>query len=281
MSQDKQPAGNVAMLQKSAPYDAREQRNFPAFTYQDARDPELAALRQRYNLDSVAGTGSDTTRVIRLLAWFHNQVPHQDTLNIPVLNAVSIIQTYREKKVGQGCYPLSIGMNEVLLSMGFYSRSVICFSGLYPSPHGGHVINTVYIPSLEKWIYIDPQENAYLKDEAGYFLSIAEVRARLISGQPIILNATANYHGIPTKKEEYLYQFMAEHIYRLISPLRSEYNSQTREAGKTLYYVELLPAGSVDPHPDMFETGVHGTQGVITYHTNNDKLFWELPVSKG
>jgi hypothetical protein len=168
-------------------------------------------------------------------------------------------------------------MNEIFLSMGYKSRSVICFSNLYPEAHGGHVINAVYMNSLNKWIYMDPQENAYIKDENGKFLSIAEVRERIKDGKPMVLNATANYHNVPTKKEEYLYHFMAQHIYRLICPLNSEYNSQTRSAGKLIQYVELLPAGSTDPTVDGFETGVTKTYQVITYHTNNDLPFWDKP----
>ena len=267
----------IANLKKTGHYNNTERQTYPAFTYQSASDPQLTSLRKTYNLDSVAGKGSEVQRAIRLLDWFHRQVPHEDVASIPQLTAQNIITFYKEKKVGQGCYPLSIAMNEIFLSMGFKSRSVICFSNLYPEAHGGHVIDALYIDSLKKWIYMDPQENAYIRDEKGNFLSIAEVRERLKDDRPLVLNSTANYHGVPTKKEEYLYRFMAEHIYRMICPLNSEYNSQTRSQGKLIQYVELLPAGSIDPSIDGFETGVNKTYQVITYHTNNSSLFWQQP----
>lgn len=267
----------VALLKKTGPYNNAQNQNYPVFTYQSSVAPDLVALRKTYHLDSVAGKGSEVDRAIRLLDWFHRQVPHQDVVPIPELTAQHIITFYKEKKIGQGCYPLSIAMNEIFLSMGFKSRSVICFSNLYPVAQGGHVINSLYIDSLKKWIYMDPQENAYIKDEKGNFLSIAEVRERLISGKPLILNPTANNHNVPTKKEEYLYQFMAQHIYRMICPVNSEYNSQTRADGKLIQYVELLPSGSIDPLTDGFETSVHKNYQVITYHTNNDLLFWQKP----
>ncbi|UOE48911.1 hypothetical protein MTO98_31405 [Mucilaginibacter sp. SMC90] len=268
---------HVKELSKSAPYDNTERQTFPDFTYQSLSNPQLSALRQTFNLDSVAGKGSQTDRAIRLLNWFHNQVPHQDTLNIDSLNAMSVISFYRSHKVGQGCYVLSIGMNDVFLAMGFKSRSVICFSDAYPVAHGGHVVNALYIDSLDKWIYIDPQENAYMKDEKGVFLSIEEVRQRIIDGRPIILNSTANYHNVPTKKQDYVYTFLAEHLYRMICPVVSEYNSQTITPGKVFTYVELLPAGSKDPRADRFETSTGKKYNVITYHTNNSSLFWKKP----
>jgi hypothetical protein len=168
-------------------------------------------------------------------------------------------------------------MTEIFLSMGFKSRSVICFSNKYPVPSGGHVINTVYIPSLGKWIYMDPQNNAYIKDENGIFLSIEEVRQRLIDGRPLVLNATANYHHVPDRKEDYLYTFMAQHIYRMICPLNSRFDSETRSTGKLLEYVELLPSGSIDPLVDGYETGKRKNYSVICYHTNNNRLFWQNP----
>jgi len=270
------PADTLTPLQQTLPYNDQLPQTFPDFTYQPASAAPLRHLREKYNLDSVAGQGTDTSRVIRLLNWFHRQVPHGDVRNLQVLTAENIIDTYRAKKIPQGCYGLAISMNEILLSIGFASRIVICFSNHYPAPQGGHVINTVFIPSLDKWIYIDPQENAYLKDENGHMLSIAEVRERLVKSLPIVLNATANYHGTPTKKQEYLNRFMGEHLYRMICPVASTYNSQTHD-GKTLEYVELLPYGSVEPPFTMVETQQTGGQCVICYHTSNDKAFWEKP----
>jgi len=267
----------VAILKKSPPYQRGQEQNFPAFTYQQADNPHLTDLREAYHLDSIAGKGSEVTRVFRLLQWFHDQVPHDDVKPLDVLTAKNIIETYKSTHYAQGCYPLSIGMNEIFLAMGFKSRSVICFSDKYPYPAGGHVINTVYIDSLHKWIYVDPQDNAYVKDEKGNLLSIAEVRERLIDGRPLVLNPTANYHHVQDKKEVYLYQFMAQHLYRVICPLNSEWNSQTRVSGKTLEYVELLPYGSKEPGIDGFETKKHQNYLVISYHTNDDLLFWQKP----
>jgi hypothetical protein len=268
---------HVKELSATGPYNNTQSQTYPDFQYQSPSNAQLTTLRETFNLDSVAGKGSQTDRAVRLLNWFHNQVPHQDTLNIDSLNAMNVISFYRSHKVGQGCYVLSIGMNEVFLSMGFKSRSVICFSGAYPVAHGGHVMNALYIDSLNKWIYIDPQENAYMKDEKGVFLSLEEVKQRIIDGRPIILNSTANYHNIPTKKEDYVYTFLAEHLYRMICPVVSEYNSQTITPGKTFTYVELLPAGSKDPTVDRFETSSGKRYNVVTYHTNNSSLFWKKP----
>lgn len=266
-------------LRQGKEYNMDQRQTFPDFTYQTADHPELVAIKEKYDLETVAGNGSDIEQAKRLLKWFHDEVPHNDAPNIDTLNAKSIIDSYRENKQAHGCYPLSIAMNEVFLSMGFKSRTVICFSGRYPSPEGGHVINSVFIPSLQKWIYMDPQDNAYVMDENNKLLSIAEVRQRLIYNQPLQLNKDANYHGKADDIKDYLYTFMAKNLFRIICPLQSEFNSQTRTKGKLMQYVELLPVGSKDPVVDGFETNINPKTGiqVISYHTNNEELFWKTP----
>jgi hypothetical protein len=42
-------------------------------------------------------------------------------------------------------------------------------------------------------------------------------------------------------------------------------------------YVELLPYGSQEPGIDMFETQKSLNFIVISYHTNDDRLFWQKP----
>ncbi len=266
-------------LRQGKEYNISQKQTFPDFSYQSSDHADLTKIRTKYGLDAIAGKGSDIERAKRLLKWFHEEVPHNDAPNIESLNAISIIDSYRTKKQAHGCYPLSIAMNEVFLAMGFQSRTVICFSGRYPSPEGGHVINSVYIPSLKKWIYMDPQDNAYIMDEKDNLLSIAEVRERLISGGVLKLNADANYHGKADDLNDYLYTFMAKNLYRLICPLKSEFGSQTRAKGKTIQYVELLPVASKDPVVDGFETNTNAKTGVnvINFHTNNDRLFWKKP----
>lgn len=266
----------LTALQGSKPYNRTLSKTFPGFTYECPDDSALSHLRDKYRLNTIAGKGTDVERIIRLLAWFHEQLPHEDGPAAKVLTAEAMIDNFRKTGHSQGCYGLAIGLNEVLLSVGYKSRIVICFSNVYPAPRGGHVINTVYVSSLNKWVYIDPQENAYIKDEKGSLLSIAEVREHLIKRQPMVLNSTANYHGTPTNKEEYLSQFMGEHLYRMICPVNSAFNMETRD-GKEIRYVELLPYGGVEPPLEMVETQFTDKQSVISYHTSNDLLFWQAP----
>jgi len=272
------PAELLETLNRGSKYDDAQPVSFPPFTYQDRDDANLTALRKKYNLDSVAGQGTDIVRATNLLQWMHRAVPHEDEYNHHLLTADNVIDTYRQKGTAQGCYPLAIAMNDIFLSMGFRSRTVICFSSDYAHPRGGHVITVVYIPSLRKWVWMDPQFNAFLKDGAGNLLDVAEVRQRIIRKERMYLNPLADYHGKPVTAKYYLYRFMLEHMYRFICPLNSAYNSQTRDSGKSLTYVELLPTDSQPPTTGQFESHSKNGVQVTTYHTNNARAFWQIPA---
>ena len=49
---------------------------------------------------------------------------------------------------------------------------------------------------------MDPTFNAYVKDEHGNLLSIAEVRERLITDQPLYLNEDANWNNKSKQTKE-------------------------------------------------------------------------------
>jgi hypothetical protein len=267
----------IGVLKNTGRYSKAIPSDFPVFTYQNANADQLGELRRIFHIDSVAGSGDEWGKAIRLLRWFHNTVPHEDEYNLATLNAKNIINTYREKGIAQACYPLAISMNEIFLSMGFKSRTVICYSGDYERPNGGHVINAVYIGKFQKWVWMDPQFNAYLMDQEDIPLSIDQVRARVIGGQFIRISGEANYHQEKITKEYYIEDFMAEHLYRFICPLNSQYDSETRRPGKTMRYVELLPLNSGKLPVDQFETGQGKGYSVINYHTSNNMLFWKAP----
>lgn len=266
----------IDLLKKST-YQKKMISDLPDFTYQSENNTDLTELRKKYRLDKVAGSGSDINRITNLLQWMHDTVPHEDEYNLEILTAPNIIETYKNKGLAQGCYPLAIAMNDIFLSMGFMSRIVICFPEDFKHPNGGHVINSVYVPSLKKWVWMDPQYNAYLKDEHGNLLGISEVRERLIKQKPLFLNKTADYHHQATNRNYYLESFMAGHLYRFISPANNAFNAETREKGKIMTYIELIPSNGKIPASGTFESHKANDIQVITYHTDNPDLFWKIP----
>lgn len=270
------------ILKKAANYNREEQRTIPPFTYQHSSNPKLVALRQHFQLDSIAGFGNEVSRLLNILLWVHNTVSHngQQESGIKQINAMEIINTTREKKIGVSCGELATVLNDCYLAMGWKSRKIYCFPK--DSLHvdfDSHVIDMVYSVSLKKWIWVDPTNSAYVMNESGGLLSIEEVRNRLINDQPLIVNPDANWnHKSSTLKDYYLDNYMAKNLYRFYCPLNSEYDSETYGADKTVIYVHLLPLDYFKQSP---EKTVYYNEKVktnfIQYKTNNDAFFWKAP----
>ena len=268
------------ILEHAALYDPQDHRPLPAFSYQPAQDSGLLALRNDLHLDSIAGGGTDINRVIRLLHWMHDLVPHDGAHENPaVRNAMSLIAVCQRDHRGLNCRGLAIALNECYLALGYSSRYVTCM----PKDSLGvdndcHVINIVYIPSLQKWVWMDPTNDAYVMNEKGELLGIEEVRQRLITQQPLIVNPDANWnHRSAVTKEDYLYYYMSKNLYRLLCPVNSCYDLERRAPDKTYTYIQLLPPDYLRQKPHRLEEDWGNNGRCITYNTNNSALFWAAP----
>jgi len=268
------------IIQKAGAYNSADNRPLPAFTYQGAENPDLAILRKTLHLDSIAGTGNEVSKVINLLYWIHNLVPHDGNHENPtVKNALSMINQCKKENRGLNCRGLATVLNECYLSMGIKSRFVTCLpKDSLHIDNDCHVINMVYINSLKKWIWIDPTFCAYVMDDKGGLLSIEEVRERIVDNKPLIINPDANWnHKNSETKDAYLYHYMAKNLYRLECGVSSEYDAETRSPGKVVKYVVLLPLEYFKQKPDKIESLNPTGTSYITYNTNNPDAFWAAP----
>ena len=263
------------ILQHAQGYAAQPTGQWPAFSYQAATEPQLAALRQQYKLDSIAGKGSDVSQVINLMHWVHDRVQHDGQHNNPPLrNAQDLLAVCQKENRGLNCRGLATVLNEAYLAMGFQSRFVGCLPK-DSTDSDSHVINSVYVPSQHKWLYMDPTQDAYVTDEQGQLLSVLEVRQRLISGQPLLLNPTANWnHKVSATRQEYLERYMAKNLYQLERPVESRRDLETRHPGAVTHYVRLVPVEAFNPKRTT-ETWKGKEMTIVTHYTTDADAFWQ------
>ena len=267
-------------LKKAEKYKLSDNRFIPKFEYQSMDNPNLVRIRKDLKLDSIAGNGNEVSKILNLLHWVHNIIRHDGSSNNPTLkNAIDLIKVCKTEKRGVNCRMMATILNECYLSMGIKSRYITCMPK-ETEFDDCHVINMVYSNDLKKWIWIDPTFDAYVMNEKGELLGLAEVRERLINGKTLILNPEANWNKKNSQtKEYYLETYMAKNLYRLETPLVSEFDSETWKSGKEITYVELLPLDGIVQTPQKSEqtntkTGVKFTH----YKTNNPNLFWTEPT---
>jgi hypothetical protein len=266
-------------LKGAKKYNPADARYVPKFTYQAADNIYLAKIRRDLKLDSIAGTGNEVSRILNLLHWVHNTIRHDGSSDNPaVKNALNIVQVCKTENRGVNCRMMATVLNECYLAMGIKSRHITCMPK-ETKFDDCHVINMVYSNDLQRWIWIDPTFDAYVMDEKGELLGVREVRERLINDKPLILNPDANWNKKNSQtKKDYLDNYMAKNLYRLQTPMVSEYDLETGKTGKEIIYVELLPLDGLLQEPQKVEQTETAT-GVkfITYKTNNPDLFWVKP----
>lgn len=186
------------------------------FTYQSATQSALAKIRQRFNLDSIAGYGDDISKIKNLTYWVHDLVRHDGGSYNPsgpktLANLVDSCKLYDR---GVNCRMMAIMLTEALLAEDIPARYLTCQSKDYDTDSDCHVICVAWSESLNKWVWADPTFAAFVTDKNGVMLHPGEVRQHLMDNEPLILNEDANWnHEEPQTKEDYLDYYMAKNLY--------------------------------------------------------------------
>ena len=252
----------LGVLQKSAPYAIDSVKKDNPFRYQPQESMNLRMVRDYFKLDSVAGQGDELSKIINLLHFAHDNIRHDgNNRAFAELDAIDLYKYYKTTGRGVNCRQLAISLCEMYLSMGIPARYVTCMPA-DPNDYECHVINTVWSSQLQKWLYIDPTMDAWVTDENGTMLSIAEVRERLINDQPLVLCETANWnHESQQTKEYYLDEYMAKNLYYFVCKKISRFNPESVYRNNPPEGdIRLIPAGFVNDNwkcdtttdPDFF-----------------------------
>ena len=242
------------------------------FKYMSPNNPDLVHLREHFKLDSVAGAGDEISKIKNLLHWVHNIVQHDGSSNNPeVKNTIAMVELCHKENRGVHCRMMAQMLTEVYLAMGFKARFVTCL------PHDlvsdCHVITTVYSCTLNKWLWVDPTFEAYVMDENGVMLSIAEVRERLRTDKPLQINENANWNNRSKQtKEYYLDHYMAKNLYYLQCMEVARFNSETFIEGQTYRYITLMPYDKINSKSNAVNWN--------DLRICDDKLFWQSPYEE-
>lgn len=267
MEKIREKSDYLFILRQAGAYQQDKSADLPVFSYEAATSNNLKEVKDFFQLESIAGSGDEISKIINLMTWVHDNMRH-DGSNYALCEFTSIDIYNYHKSTGKGinCRHLAIALNEMYLAMGFKSRYVTC----HPKNENDqdcHVINCVWVNSLQKWIWIDPTFAAYVKDENGILLSINEVRERLLDGRPLVLNEDANWnHQNKQSKEYYLDSYMAKNLYWIQVPVNSIFNPESRYRNNVNEYISLFPVG--------YTRSKMRNVGTITH---DHEYFWQKP----
>lgn len=257
---------NLSVLKSAAPYSHEDTDSLPRFSYQSAEDTRLKNVKEFFSLDEVAGDGDEVSKILNILRFVHDSIRHNgNNYALCEFDAIDIYNYYKSTGKGVNCRHLAIALNEMYLSMGIPSRYVTCMPK-DPNDQDCHVINAVWSSQLKKWIWVDPTFYAFVTDENGTLLGIAEVRERLIDGRPLVLNEDANWnHESQQTKEHYLENYMAKNLYYIECVTENRFNPESRYRDTGSSYVILVPS---DDKEESSERMVF---------THDADYFWQAP----
>jgi hypothetical protein len=252
--------GHLEILKNARKYNFSDNRPINKFSYKTAESSDLISLKNKFKLDSIAGTGNEVSKLINLLFWVHNTFPYDGSKEVPQYKNIEDLMTTCIKDHGtMHCGALTWVLKECYFAMGFKARQVVCL----PKDSNDfecHSIISVYSNTLKKWLWMDPTNCAYVMDKNRNLLSIAEVRDYLTSNKPLILNSEANANQSPVIIEDYLYRYMAKNLYAFQC-----YSEKDGESTSNL----LLPL----EYKGIFPR----TKANRPKYTNNPNKFWSKP----
>lgn len=142
-----------------------------------SESPDLIKLKVEFKLDTIVQNAtSDFEKVLKIQSWVNSRWKH-DGDNTPKKNDAYFILKQAEKGERFRCVEYSLVASECLKSLGFKVRRVGLMTKDIEEVNygGGHAVNEVYIPDLEKWIFIDPQYDV-IATENGIPLNAVELQ---------------------------------------------------------------------------------------------------------
>lgn len=145
----------------------------------DFHHENYTQLIETYEIDKIAGEGSEFVRAMRLMDEFAPRLHHDSWYDNHIeMNALALLEySLDHQNQGINCRNKAQILNEMCLALGIYARKV------WIMPNSGydndcHVVNEVWDSTLDKWVMLDITNNQYWVDGDGIPLSVLEIRTK-------------------------------------------------------------------------------------------------------
>lgn len=136
------------------------------FATESVDEPTLVALRERFPLAEVAGTGDDVSRAVRIRDWIKSLFPHRTPYRMPEWNALLILDRGSRGVENFICVHYSASLVQCCLALGMQARMINLHRGIADNyvigdeatadpPVDEHVVAEVWSAELGKWFMLD------------------------------------------------------------------------------------------------------------------------------
>jgi hypothetical protein len=206
----------------------------PDFQY-DFFHPELKRLREKYQLDRIAGTGDDWSKTTNLMNWMKEHINYRPDITAALpevckslpMNAIGLLEYSFDKGRDNGinCYMHAIVLMEACLSLELKCH-IVSLNPMNPFDYDNHLVNVVWCKNFSKWVMADPSYNGYLGDGGGNILNPWELRDLLCRRKNIVFNKELIYNEARGNTEDYLC-YLAKNLVYMHAPTFSGFDSTT------------------------------------------------------
>ena len=231
-----------------------------------AENPDLVKLKTDFKLDTLINdTISDFEKVLKIQSWVNSQWEH-DGNNSPEKNDAYYILKQAEKGERFRCTEYSLVASACLKSLGFKVRTLGLMTKDIDQVNSGagHVANEVFIPDLDKWIFIDPQFDV-ITTQNGNPMNAVELQKAIAYNKPFEI---INPNGVITK-EDYI-DWIGPYLYYFYVNLNKGKVSVLDRIIGTKKQLTLVPKGAKEP--EYFQRLFRLNN---TYFTNSTKDFYQ------
>jgi hypothetical protein len=240
-----------------------------------ATDGDLRDLKKKYALDRLAYNRSELDTCLKAMEWTFCRLLHKEFREFSgKLHAIEILEFSVVNRVTLNCLCHATILTEVLLALGFKARTISCLP-IDVAPNDNHVITTVFITGLGKWVMLDPSLCCYITDKNKTMLSIPEIRRSLIDDSPLevclysrFLNTKSPVSGYSSfDKTEYL-TYLYKNFFRFMA---CAVQGADPAPGDDIFY-QLVPDGYL-AHNTEQKNGLW-EKSITIRITNNAGFFW-------
>ena len=146
--------------------------------------PEYSKLKEKYNIEEIAGKGSDFIRAKRLLHYLAQRLTHSSWYDnhIPCNSLDLLDYSLDNPEHGINCLNKAKILEECCLAIGIYARRVTIMP-YSPYDFDNHVVTEIYDRKTNKWIMLDPTSDGIFVDENATPLSLLEMRDKFANNE--------------------------------------------------------------------------------------------------
>ncbi len=192
------------------------------FPVEDPDHPVLQELRERFGLATVAGTGTDVERAVRLRDWIKSLSAHCTPYRMPRWDALTILDRASRGVENFICIHYSVSLVQCCLALGMQARMINLHRGIAAGyvigdeavtdpPVDEHVVCEVWSREQQGWVMLDTDYDCHY-ERGGVAVSAYEIHLAFIEEELDQLTCRRGPHSLagPSGQIENDEKFFAE-----------------------------------------------------------------------